>query len=301
MTDGIRAVFRQAGCAGTLYVQSLDGDADIGLAADEPVTPASVVKVQIALEVETWFADRRLDPAEPVTLSASGRTFGPTGVSLFDDDAVVSWRDLVVLMLTISDNHATDTLLRRVGVGAVNATAARLGLASTVIESDVRTMLDSVGQDLGCASWADLLAWETGASAEESADADQRLLAACALDPARGTRTTARDMVCLLRLIWTGQAGPATACNRVKALMTRQLTRHRIASAFRPPVKVAAKSGSLLGIVRNEIGVISYPDGRQYAAAVFTRSPPGSDDAAISHAIGAATAQAVTALRQQEQ
>jgi beta-lactamase class A len=63
-------------------------------------------------------------------------------------------------------------------------------------------------------------------------------------------------------------------------------------------VKVAAKSGSLVGIIRNEIGVISYPDGDQYAAAVFTRSPPGSHDAAISHAIGAATAWAVTRLRE---
>lgn len=297
MTGDIRAVFEQAGCAGTLYVQSLGEDADVGLAGDEPVTPASVVKVQIALEAETWFADGRLDPAEPVTLSATGRTFGPAGISLFDDDTVVSWRDLVVLMLTISDNHATDTLLRRVGVGAVNATAERLGLTSTVVESDVQAMLDSIGQDLGCASWADLLARQAQVPAEESARADQRLLAARALDPARGTRTTARDMVRLLRLIWTGQAGPAAACDRVKALMARQLTRHRIASGFRPPVTVAAKSGSLVGIIRNEIGVISYPDNRQYAAAVFTRSPPGSDDAAISHAIGTATAQAVTALR----
>jgi len=298
MTSDIQTTFERAGCAGTLYVQSLDDDADIGLAADEPVTPASVVKVQIALEVETWFAEGRLDPAEPVTLSASDRTFGPTGISLFDDDTMVSWRDLVVLMLTISDNHATDILLRRVGIGAVNATAARLGLTRTVVESDVQTMLDSIGQDLGCANWADLLAWQAGASAQELAQADQRLLAACTLDPARTTRTSAREMACLLRLIWTGRAGPGAACERVKALMARQLTRHRIASGFRLPVKVAAKSGSLLGIVRNEIGVISYPDSRQYAAAVFTRSQPGSDDAAISRAIGIATAQAVTVLRQ---
>src|SRR5262249_61942125 len=94
-----------------------------------------------------------------------------------------------------------------------------------------------------------------------------------------------------------GKGGPATACDRVRALMARQLTRHRIASAFQHPVKVAAKSGSLFGIVRNEIGVISYPDGCQYAAAVVTRSHPGSDDAAISRAIGTATAQTITALR----
>ncbi|MFE3145621.1 MULTISPECIES: serine hydrolase [unclassified Streptomyces] len=300
MTDGIGAVFERAGCEGALCVKSLDDETEFGLRADEPVVPASVVKVQVALEVETWFADGRLDPREQVTLRAAGRTPGPVGISLFDDDAVLSWRDMVILMLTISDNHTTDVLLRRVGVEAVNATAARLGLTDTVIESDLQTMLDSVGQDIGRASWEDSIAWAADASADELARADEQLLASRALDPLRGSRTTPRDMVDLLRLIWSDQAGPASACRRVRAVMARQLTRHRIASGFRRPVQVAAKSGSLVGVVRNEIGVISCPDGRRYAAAVFTRSRPGSDDMAISAAIGTATARAVAALRQED-
>ncbi|MFE3204728.1 serine hydrolase [Embleya sp. NPDC059237] len=83
----------------------------------------------------------------------------------------------------------------------------------------------------------------------------------------RGTRTTARDMVDLLELIWTDHAEPAAACARVRAVMARQLTRRRIASTFRSPVRVAAKSGSLLGVIRNEVGVISYPDGGRHGAA----------------------------------
>ncbi|MGW2635381.1 serine hydrolase [Streptomyces sp. NPDC001348] len=297
MTGGIREIFERVGCEGALCVQPLEGGAEVGLSADEPVVPASVIKVQVALEAETLFAEGRLDPRERVTLSPADRTPGPVGISLFDDDAVLSWRDMVVLMLTISDNHTADALLRRVGVDALNATAARLGLTGTVIESDLQTMLDSIGQDLGCASWQDSLAWAAGASADELAQADERLLASRALDPSQGTRTTPRDMVELLRLIWTDQAGPAAACERVRAVMTRQLTRHRIASGFRLPVRVAAKSGSLVGVIRNEVGVISCPDGSRYVAAVFTRSQPGSDDAAISRAIGTATARAVTALR----
>jgi beta-lactamase class A len=299
MTDAdIAEIFEQAGCEGALCVQSLDDAAEFGLRADERVVPASVVKVQIALEAESWFADGRLDPREQVTLGAVERTPGPVGISLFEDDAVVSWRDMVTLMLTISDNHTADMLLRRVGVEAVNARAARLGLAATVVGSDLRTTLDSIGQDLGRAGWTDVIAWSGGASAEELARADEQLLTARALDPAgEGTRTTPRDMVRLLRLIWTDEAGPAAACERVRAVMARQLTRHRIASGFRPPVRVAAKSGGLAGVVRNEVGVIAYPDGRRYAAAVFTRSRPGSDEAPINAAIGAAAARAVSALR----
>lgn len=245
--------------------------------------------------METWFADGRLDPREQVTLRAVGRTPGPVGISLFDDDAVLSWRDMVILMLTISDNHTTDVLLRRVGVEAVNATAARLGLTGTVIESDLQTMLDSAGQDIGCTSWKDSVARAAGASADELARADEQLLASRALDPLRGSRTTPRDMVDLLRLIWSDQAGPAAACRRVRAVMARQLTRHRIASGFRRPVQGAAKSGSLVGVVRNEIGVISCPAGRRYAAAVFTRSRQGSD-ASNSHSASFAKGMRMSAL-----
>jgi hypothetical protein len=60
-------------------------------------------------------------------------------------------RDLVVAMLTISDNAATDTLLSRVSLDSVNASSARLGLRDTVINADVYTTIDSIGQDAGFA------------------------------------------------------------------------------------------------------------------------------------------------------
>ncbi|MGW2395695.1 serine hydrolase [Kitasatospora sp. NPDC001664] len=295
--NDIRAVFEAAGCEGALCVLEVGGEGEVALDAEAPVVAASVSKVQIALEVETWFAEGRLDPRERVVLRAGERTDGPTGLSLLADDVELSLRDLVVLMLTVSDNPATDELLRRVGTASVNATAERLGLAGTVLGSDLRTMLDTVGEDLGRADWADLQRWSPTATPLQHAEADRLLLASRTLDPARSPlRTTPRDMARLLALIWTDRAGPPAACARVRSVMARQLTRHRLGSAFRPPTRVAAKSGSLFGIVRNEAGVVTLPDGRRYAAAVFTRSAPGADDAAISTAIGTAAALAVAAL-----
>ncbi len=42
--------------------------------------------------------------------------------------------------------------------------------------------------------------------------------------------------------------------------MEQQPTRHRIGAGFPPGVHVAAKSGGLMGVVRNEIGVVRHPD-----------------------------------------
>jgi beta-lactamase class A len=298
MTGHIREMFERAGCSGQLCVRSLDGAGEIALDAALPAVAASVIKVSVALAAETRFADGRLDPRERITLTAATRSPGSVGFSLFRDDVQASLQDLVVAMLTISDNDATDALIRRVGVDALNESAAELGLASTVVTSDEATIVNSIGQEAGFADWNSLWEWAARPHTDdEERQVVHRIAASSALRPDRTTRTSAADMARLLQLIWTGQAGPPQACARVRELMGQQLTKHRLAAAFPPPARVAAKSGSLVGVVRNEIGVIEYPDGRAYCAAVFARQHrPWHHDAAVNAAIGSAAAAAADML-----
>jgi beta-lactamase class A len=291
-------IFGQAGCRGFLHATTLDGQHEVGLDPDEAVVPASVVKVLVAVEAETRMADGRLDPDERVLLTSARRTPGPTGFSLFRDGVEVSVRDLPVLMLTISDNVCTDALLDRIGLEAVNATAERLGLAGTVLGSNLQELIDSIARDTGFDDWAALEAWsdaETDPAAVQGAQ--DRLRLASALRPDAPTRTTARDMTRLLRLVWADEAGPAEACARVRWLMRRPHGRPRMTGGFGPGVGVAAKSGGLMGVVRNEIGVVTLPDGAAYAVAAFTRTEePGADERAVDAAIGDAAAWAVADL-----
>ena len=126
-----------------------------------------------------------------------------------------------------------------------------------------------------------------------------RLARTAALDPARGSSTTARESARLLCAIWNDEAGPAEACSAVRSAMAQQLTRHRIAAGFPPQVHVAAKSGGLMGVVRNEIGVVRHPDGASYPVAVLTCSDPRvrADPRPIDAAIGEVAALAVDACR----
>ena len=298
MNAAIADIFRQAGCMGQLCVQTLDASREAAVDADRHVVSASVFKVNVALEAETQFADGRLNPRERVTLPADGRTPGPVCFSLFRDDVSVTLRDLVVPMLTISDNAATDALVNRIGLDVLNASAVRLGLTGTTIAADLYTMINSIGREAGFADWNSLSAWlaQPHSATDESA-VTAKVTGASALSATRATHTTPRDMVRLLRLIWTDQAGPPGACARVRQLMSQQLTRHRLASAFLRPARVSAKSGGLVGIVRNEVGVVEYPDGRAYAMAVFTQAAADQpSDAAINAAIGAAAAAAIDEL-----
>jgi len=302
MTARIEAVFQQAGCVGQLCVQALDGSGEVALDADRLVVSASVVKVSIALTAESWMATGRLDPRRRVVLRADDRSPGPVGFSLYRDDVEVSARDLVVSMLTISDNVATDALLDLIGVDAVNEHVTGLGLENSVVVSSEREIVDSIGVEAGFAGWDAMIEWFSGPAPQPEKDRiARRVYQASALKPELTTRTTPRDMVTLLRLIWTDAAGPAAACARVRELMAAQLTKHRLAAGFRSPVRVAAKTGGFIQVVRNDVGVITYPDGSAYAAAVFTQTPggteAGADDQAVNAAIGQAGAAAVDELR----
>ncbi|MGH3400474.1 MAG: serine hydrolase [Streptosporangiaceae bacterium] len=291
-------LFARAGCRGWLCVREVDGDGEVACGADELVVTASVFKVAVALEVFRQASAGRLDPRERLRVGPRGRTPGPTGLSVFADEAELSVRDLVTMMLTVSDNAATDVLVDRVGLDRLHATLAGLGLPRTIIPFPLRDELDVIGRDAGFGGWAELERAGAGMAAGEEQRVQQLMLRSGALDPAQSIRSTPRETATLLRLIWLDEAGPADACAPVRQAMARQVTRQRLALGFpRHGVQVAAKSGTLLGLIRNEAGVITMPDGRRYAAAVFTRADRQWDrEHEINAAIGAATALAVGRL-----
>src|SRR5215472_6990287 len=133
---GVRAALTSAGVAACWHARDLASGAEVGDGSDTPVVLASVFKIPVALEIACRIEDGRLDPRERVRVAATPRTTGPTGLSALQDEAELSLRDLARLMISVSDNAATDVLLARVGVDAVNARLRRLGLTETLIEGD---------------------------------------------------------------------------------------------------------------------------------------------------------------------
>ncbi len=117
------------------------------------------------------------------------------------------------------------------------------------------------------------------------------------LDPRRTSASTPRDITTLLDAIWSDRAASPAACQTVRDIMARQIWPHRLSSGFPTEVTIAAKTGSLPA-VRNECGVVTYPDGRQYAVAVFTRARTLDErQPRVDASIGTAARLAVEHLR----
>jgi beta-lactamase class A len=293
-------LFDDAGCRGSLHVVRLGDGAEIGHEPDRPRIMASVVKVPIALAFFSSVATGETDPAQAVRIEPDDATPGPVGISRFMNAATLSLQDLSYLMLTISDNAATDAVTAAVGLDRINRAVRAVGCDSTVVVSDLRTMLDGVAADLGFADYAQLLAAQRGDLGPIAAAASTnaaRIDACGALDPATATRTTARDVTRLLSAVWNDQAGPPDACASLRAVMAEQVTR-RLGPAVADGGTLAAKSGGLFGRIRNEVGVIADPDGAEFAIAVLTTAfEPFRHENKINRAMASAVQIAVEELR----
>ncbi|WP_068921477.1 serine hydrolase [Planobispora rosea] len=278
--DGL---FRAAGVTGFLYAVDVDTGAEVAYGADEPVVLASVFKIALLVEFFRQADRGALDPAERVTVMAGRHTPGPTGVSAMTDDVTMSLRDLAYLMIAVSDNTAADTLIGRVGLGAVNTMLDGFGLARTRVEHDCATLFTSVVEDSG----------------QEDMPTDPAVVSRLrVLDPARTNRSTPRETARLLAMIWRDEAASPESCAWMRRLLGLQVWPHRLASGFPyDDVAVSGKTGTL-PTLRNEAGVVEYPDGGCYAVAVFTRSYGTAQNQPRADAvIGTAARAAVERLR----
>lgn len=270
--------FAEAGCRGSVAVLDIDRPGRVTVNDGLSTVAASTFKIAVALELFCQATEGELDLTERVRLSPSQATPGGQGFCIFDDDVEVSLRDVARMMVTISDNTATDVLIRRVSVPRIHARLAELGLDRIRLAGTIRQEFDAIGLDAGFAGWAEMERAMRGAGSPRDAELIwERALSAPSLRPGRITSATTGQMARLLRMIWRDEAGPGEACAAVRSLLGQQRLTRKIAAGFGDEVRVSAKSGSVPGCVSNDVGVVHFPDGSRFAVAVFTRpiGPPG--------------------------
>ncbi|MGW1802966.1 serine hydrolase [Streptomyces sp. NPDC001984] len=300
MIEGrLEQVFADAGCKGSVAVLDIDGPGRVAFGDNELVVAASTFKIVVALALFCQAAEASVDLAERVRLSPAQATPGGQGICIFEDEAEVSLRDIARMMLTISDNTATDVLIRRVSVSRIHDRLAGLGLERIRLAGTIRQEFDAIGRDAGFAGWTEMgRAMRQAGSPADTERIWDRVLSAPSLRPGRITSATAGQMATLLRLIWRDEAGPGDACRAVRTILGQQRLTRKIAAGFSDEVRVAAKSGTVPGCASNEAGVVQFPDGSRFAVAVFTRpAGPGPRTPQADSVIGATARLAVEHLR----
>lgn len=241
----------------------------------EPFPMASTFKVPIAVELLTRVQTGTVRLDSMITIKPSDLHPGSgTLTGLFNDPGVqLSVHNLLELMLLISDNSATDLMLKVAGGGSsVNARLATLGISGISVDRPtIQLIADVVGvRNLGPESSWSIAMFD---SLNRTITPAQRASARTAFYQDGRDTSTPEGMARLLAKVHRGQALGAERTAQLLDIMLRCETgAARLKGLLPPGVAVRHKTGSLGIGVTNDVGIIELPGGAGHVVvAVFVK------------------------------
>ncbi len=193
----------------------------------------------------------------PADLHPGSGTLTP----LFDDPGVwLSVRNLLELMLIISDNSATDLLLRLAGgPTAVTGRMTALGLQGITVD---RPTISLIADWVGITELPPDAEWTPDRYDElrEATTPVQRDSAEAVFDADPRDTSTPEGMAQLLARLWRGELLSDSSTALLVDIMVRCRTgRNRLKGLLAPGTEVAHKTGTIGGTT-NDVGIITLPD-----------------------------------------
>ncbi len=115
------------------YYKNLVTGYTFGIREEESYLAASVIKLPLYLHVLQQCDKKRMDMEEQLTISQTDKMPSCGALTLFGTDITTDIRTLCRLMIALSDNTATNKLMRRCTIAGVNAGFRAMGLKQTVL------------------------------------------------------------------------------------------------------------------------------------------------------------------------
>ena len=219
------------GVAG-LYVWDLDKDFGYGIRPDEQFFTASIIKVPIMVAVYRKVDAGELEFSQQIEIKEEDWAAGAGWLQWEKAGTKQTVGDLLLLMMTQSDNVAANALVRTVG-GAdhVNEVARSMGAEDTLLYQKVSSERGVV--------------------------------------PALDNRSTPRDMATMMRQIAEGKAASEKSCGYMIDLMHEDKLDWWLDAGLPPGVDAANKAGWLYRVY-DEVGIVENDD-RRYVIAILSK------------------------------
>lgn len=237
LDEAVRAARGYGGVVG-FWAVGVDGgpESGYGVRPDEPFFAASVIKLPVMISVFRRIEAGDLRLGDRVTVKRDDYAQGAGALQWekgeTDHNTV---EDLLWMMMTESDNVATNALVRTAGgPNAVNEVARSLGTENTVLRVKVTSERAAI--------------------------------------PSMDNQTTPRDMATLVRAIASHEAANADSCRQMLELMRQNNMEWWMEAGVPGGVPVANKGG-WLSSVYNDAGVVFFED-EPYVLATFSMYGP---------------------------
>ena len=242
-----------------IYVKSLETNEELALDADRQMETMSTIKIPLMVEAFEQIKAGRFKLTDKYTFVAADSQPGTGTIQRLDSGAVMTVKDLITMMIIVSDNTATEVLYRMVGgPDAVNKRMDALGLAKT--------------QAMNVPSkWFPAL---RSAASTEQFYRDGKFPFGL---------STPREMGRLLEMMERGTLVDKPSSDLMLQIMRGQLYRTRI-PRYVTGYRIPHKTGDFLPYVGDDVGMLEAP-GKTIVISIFTANHFGSGEA-LENAIG---------------
>ena len=115
----------------TLFAHNLKTGQTAAVMPDEPVQTASVIKLAILLDAAEQVRAGKAALGERLTLTKTNQVGGSGVLGVLDAPLTLTLKDVLTLMVVLSDNTATNMAIDRLGLEHIDATIKAAGLKDT--------------------------------------------------------------------------------------------------------------------------------------------------------------------------
>lgn len=209
-------------------VKHLGTGEEFYLNADEAMTTASLIKLAVMVETY-WQAEEGKVKLDGMIMLRKADMVPGSGVltDSFSPGATLALRDAVRLMITVSDNTATNLVLDEIGIAATGKRMASLGMPETRINAKV---------------------FRGSTTSIDKARTDKYGLGS----------TTARETVKLLEMIHAGKVAGPKACEEMLGILKKNQDNDKLARKLPSGTPLAHKSGSV-NAAKTDAGIVTLP------------------------------------------
>jgi beta-lactamase class A len=259
LRTSIERTTRSVNATWGIYVKSLDTGDEIAIDADRQMETMSTIKIPLMVEALEQIKAGKFKLTDKYTFAEADAQPGTGTIQRLDPGAVMTVKDLITMMIIVSDNTATEVLYRMVGgPDAVNRRMDTLGLGKT------RAMNIP-------SRW--FAALRSAASTEQFYREGKTPFGL----------STPREMGRLLEMMERGTLVNKESSDLMLRIMRAQLYRSRI-PRYVTGYTIPHKTGDFLPYVGDDVGMLEM-QGRTIVISIFTANHFGSGEM-LENAIG---------------
>jgi beta-lactamase class A len=247
-----------------IYARNIETSAEVGYKADEKFPMASVYKLAIMVQIFREVDAGRLSLTDRVELGESDKRLGSGLLMYMTPGLKPTLHDLLTMMITVSDNEATDKLFSMAGAKNVNAMLATLGVKDVRVDRPTSELIQdwlalgdpafrkvSVAQMVADPNIFDSIGHEQMEKSNKLFVDDPR------------DHASPRGITELLIKIFRNEAASQKSCQDMLEMLKLQQLNDRLPRYLPENVVVAHKTGEI-GYTRNDAGIIY--EGKQHIA-----------------------------------